>query len=58
MRGRWRSLLLAALLTVMPLIGAHPAPAQPEPRVQARHTVTYDQYAVKVDGEPLYLWGA
>ncbi|MFF7656156.1 beta-galactosidase [Streptomyces sp. NPDC007983] len=59
MRGRWGSLLLAALLAVMPLTDVHAAaPAKAEPRGQARHTVTYDQYSVKVDGEPLYLWGA
>ncbi|NGO43883.1 cellulase family glycosylhydrolase [Streptomyces sp. YC419] len=57
MRGRWISLLLASLLPVMPLTsGASAAPAQAEP--QAKHTVTYDQYSVRVDGKPLYIWGA
>ncbi|WP_235989990.1 beta-galactosidase [Streptomyces ureilyticus] len=41
----------------MPLTsGASAAPAQAEP--QAKHTVTYDQYSVRVDGKPLYIWGA
>ncbi|MFE2185057.1 beta-galactosidase [Streptomyces sp. NPDC059455] len=58
MKGRWRSLLLAALLTVIPLTGpAAATPAQAKPRTQ-EHTVAYDQYSVKVDGEPLYIWGA
>ncbi|WP_411148011.1 beta-galactosidase [Streptomyces sp. A30] len=58
MRGKWKSLLLAAALSVMSLTstGAAAAPVQAEP--QAPHTVTYDQYSVQVDGEPLYLWGA
>ncbi|WP_280855933.1 beta-galactosidase [Streptomyces sp. SAI-144] len=33
-------------------------PAQAEQQTPARHTVTYDQYSVQVDGKPLYLWGA
>ncbi|NGO07187.1 cellulase family glycosylhydrolase [Streptomyces sp. HC44] len=58
MRGKWRSLLLAAVLSVMPLTSANAAaaPVQEEPR--APHTVTYDQYSVRVDGKPLYIWGA
>ncbi|MBI0292931.1 beta-galactosidase [Streptomyces sp. PRKS01-29] len=58
MRRRWSCLLLAALLAVISLTGPGAAPpAQAKPRAQA-HTVTYDQYSVKVDGEPLYIWGA
>ena len=34
------------------------APAQAEQQTPARHTVTYDQYSVLVDGKPLYIWGA
>ncbi|MEV0775435.1 beta-galactosidase [Streptomyces sp. NPDC050428] len=59
MKGKWRSLLLAGALTVMPLTSAGVAiPAQAEQQAQARHTVTYDQYSVRVDGTPLYVWGA
>ncbi|WP_406166306.1 beta-galactosidase [Streptomyces canus] len=59
MRGRWRSLLLAGALTAMSLTGAGVVtPAQAEQQTPARHTVTYDQYSVQVDGKPLYLWGA
>ncbi|MEW2048768.1 beta-galactosidase [Streptomyces sp. NPDC005476] len=59
MRAKWRSLLLATALTVMPLTSTHAdaAPAGAEPGT-APHTVTYDQYSVRVDGKPLYLWGA
>ncbi|GGK69294.1 beta-galactosidase [Streptomyces flaveus] len=58
MRGKWRSLLLAGVLSVMPLTstGAAAAPVQAKPT--APHTVTYDQYSVRVDGKPLYIWGA
>ncbi|WP_461061181.1 beta-galactosidase [Streptomyces pseudoechinosporeus] len=60
MRGKWKSLLLAAALSVMALTstGAAAAPVQAEPQAQAPHTVTYDQHSVQVDGKPLYLWGA
>ncbi|WP_128375662.1 beta-galactosidase [Streptomyces cavernae] len=59
MRGKWSSLLLAAAMSVMPLTGAGAATsAQAEQRAPARHTVTYDQYSVRVDGKPLYIWGA
>ncbi|CAM5682672.1 beta-galactosidase [Streptomyces canus] len=59
MRGRWRSLLLAGALTALSLTGAGVVtPAQAEQQTAARHTVTYDQYSVKVDGKPLYVWGA
>ncbi|WP_405560176.1 beta-galactosidase [Streptomyces canus] len=59
MRGRWRSLLLAGALTAMSLTGAGVVtPAQAEQQTPARHTVTYDQYSVQVDGKPLYVWGA
>ncbi|WP_445521233.1 beta-galactosidase [Streptomyces sp. NEAU-174] len=54
MRARWVSVVLACVLAVMPLTDL-PAQAKPGER---EHTVTYDQYSVKVDGEPLYLWGA
>ncbi|MFH9552964.1 beta-galactosidase [Streptomyces sp. NPDC017435] len=59
MRAKWRSLLLATALTVMPLTSTHAvaAPAGAKPGA-APHTVTYDQYSVRVDGKPLYLWGA
>ncbi|MEU1933348.1 beta-galactosidase [Streptomyces coeruleorubidus] len=57
MKGKWRSLLLAGALTVMPMAGAGvAAPAEAAPK--APHTVTYDQYSVRVDGKPLYIWGA
>ena len=58
MRGKGKSLLLAAALSVMPLTstGAAAAPVQAEP--QAPHTVTYDEYSVQIDGEPLYIWSA
>ncbi|WP_326573666.1 beta-galactosidase [Streptomyces sp. NBC_00481] len=60
MRVKWKSLLLAGALSVMPLtsIGAVAAPARTEAQAQAPHTVTYDQYSVRVDGKPLYIWGA
>ncbi|WP_328752734.1 beta-galactosidase [Streptomyces sp. NBC_00285] len=66
MRGRGRSLLLAFLLTVMsltaPAATAAMSPAQAEtqaaPSAGKRHTVTYDQYSVRVDDKPLYIWGA
>ncbi|MDX2759460.1 beta-galactosidase [Streptomyces europaeiscabiei] len=60
MRVKWKSLALAAALSVMPLTstGAAAAPAAAEALARAPHTVTYDQYAVQVDGKPLYLWGA
>lgn len=59
MRGRWRSLLLAGALTAMSLSGAGVVtPAQAEQQTPARHTVTYDQHSVLVDGKPLYIWGA
>ncbi|MFJ1970212.1 beta-galactosidase [Streptomyces sp. NPDC087903] len=61
MRGRWRSLLTALLLAIACLSApaALPAPAEAaETAPAAAHTVTYDQYSVKVDGKPLYIWGA
>ncbi|MEV3911426.1 beta-galactosidase [Streptomyces canus] len=59
MKGRWRSLLLAGALTAMSLSGAGVVtPAQAEQQTPARHTVTYDQHSVLVDGKPLYIWGA
>ncbi|MER7564787.1 beta-galactosidase [Streptomyces sp. NPDC097941] len=61
MRVKWKALLLATALTVMPLTGTAiaAAPVQAEPEAaEAPHTVTYDQYSVRVDGKPLYLWGA
>ncbi|WSQ06869.1 beta-galactosidase [Streptomyces sp. NBC_01231] len=59
MRGRWRSLLLAGALTAMSLSGAGVVTsAQAEQQTPARHTVTYDQHSVLVDGKPLYIWGA
>ncbi|MGW2640635.1 beta-galactosidase [Streptomyces sp. NPDC001348] len=43
----------------MPLTSAAvPVPARAGQQTQARHTVTYDQYSVRVDGKPVYLWGA
>ena len=53
MRGKWRSLLLAGALTAMSLSGAGVVtPAQAEQQTPARHTVTYDQHSVLVDGKP------
>jgi beta-galactosidase len=50
--------LAAGCLSAVPAQAAQ-APRQVPPQAPAQaHTVTYDQYAVKVDGKPLYLWGA
>ncbi|MGP3983187.1 beta-galactosidase [Streptomyces sp. KR80] len=63
MRRHGRSLLsagLAALLaaTCLAATPAH-AGSQAEAGPQAEaHTVTYDPYSVRIDGQPLYLWGA
>ncbi|WP_405825788.1 beta-galactosidase [Streptomyces sp. NBC_01390] len=64
MRGRLRSLLLASVLAATSLGAPAATAAAPPPQAQAaptagrQHTVTYDQYAVQVDGKPLYIWGA
>ncbi|MFF0013234.1 beta-galactosidase [Streptomyces sp. NPDC005374] len=66
MRRRGRTLLLTSLLTALsltvPTATAATAPAEAEaqvvPAAGQKHTVTYDQYSVRVDGKPLYIWGA
>ncbi|MEU1190814.1 beta-galactosidase [Streptomyces sp. NPDC005859] len=58
MRVKWKSLLLAAALSVMPLTSTHATAAAAQAAPKAVHTVTYDQHSVQVDGKPLYLWGA
>ncbi|MFJ9379540.1 beta-galactosidase [Streptomyces sp. NPDC101455] len=62
MRGRWRVLLTALLFLVTACLTAPTASSAPATATEAppppAHTVTYDQYAVKVDGKPLYIWGA
>ncbi|WP_329225296.1 beta-galactosidase [Streptomyces canus] len=55
---KWRSLLLATALTVMPLTSTAVAAAPVQAEQRAPHTVTYDQHSVLVDGKPLYIWGA
>ncbi|MDX2521192.1 beta-galactosidase [Streptomyces stelliscabiei] len=63
-RGHVRALLLASVLAATSLAApaadaaAPPAKAQVAPAAGKQHTVTYDQYAVRVDGKPLYIWGA
>ncbi|MDT7799929.1 MAG: hypothetical protein QOI78_3362, partial [Actinomycetota bacterium] len=42
--------LTAGAAGVAPAAGAAPAPAR------AAHTVTYDQYSIKLDGKRLYVW--
>ncbi|MGW1562484.1 beta-galactosidase [Streptomyces sp. NPDC002144] len=48
--------LLAACCLTAPAVQATPRSA-PTAAPQA-HTVTYDQYSVRIDGKPVYLWGA
>lgn len=62
--ARLRALLCAAALAVgclsaVPARAAQEASPHPlSPAPSQAHTVTYDQYAVRVDRKPLYLWGA
>ncbi|MFF2937555.1 beta-galactosidase [Streptomyces mirabilis] len=61
MRGRRRA-VLSALLLAAGCLGSTAAHGETRAAVRAAspqaHTVTYDQYSVKIDGKPLYIWGA
>jgi beta-galactosidase GanA len=52
---RWKT-LLTALFTGAAL-AAPVAPVAPQAEAAPRHTVTYDKYSMKVDGERILLWG-
>ncbi|GAB3978896.1 hypothetical protein GCM10029978_072830 [Actinoallomurus acanthiterrae] len=53
---RWTRLLMTVLLLAAGTLTAMApgAPALAEP--PSAHTVTYDKYAVKIDGKPVFLW--
>ncbi|MET7781978.1 beta-galactosidase [Streptomyces sp. NPDC005388] len=61
MKNSWLALLTAALLAACCLAAPAAQAAAPQTAPVAApqaHTVTYDQYSVKIDGKPLYVWGA
>ncbi|MER7690327.1 beta-galactosidase [Streptomyces sp. NPDC097610] len=59
MRGSLLALLTAAVLTTGSLAATSTqATASTPPATAPTHTVTYDQYSVRIDGKPLYIWGA
>ncbi|GAB3978899.1 beta-galactosidase [Actinoallomurus acanthiterrae] len=49
---------LLLLVTALFVPAARARADSPPRSTTTRHTITYDKYALKIDGRPLYLWGA